>query len=104
MHSFLASAAYREYYHEVVGKDHAFSDDFDEARVKIMFENDVLPINDSLTKQLGHAPEFATLLLPSVFDRSTTAAACEAVFRNAQYMTRAAPSQRAACYGLDFLL
>jgi len=103
LHSFPASAAYREYYHEVAGKDQASSDDLDEARVKTIFENDVVPINDSLYNQLGHAPEFATLFLPSVFDRSTTAAAGEAVFRDSKYATRAAPSRRAACYGFDFL-
>ncbi|KAH3999425.1 hypothetical protein HBH98_087720 [Parastagonospora nodorum] len=103
LHSFPASASYQEYYQEAVEKDHALSDDFDEARVKSIFESNVIPINTSLTEQLGHTPEFATLFTPSIFDWKTILAAGEAVFKDAQYMTRAAPSRQAACYGFGFL-
>jgi hypothetical protein len=51
-----------------VEKDHALSDDFDEAKVKTIFESNIAPINDSLTEPLGATPEFATLFTPSIFD------------------------------------
>jgi hypothetical protein len=45
-----------------------------------LFRQIISPINESLAKQLGHGPTYASLFLPSVFDDKIKDAAVTAVF------------------------
>jgi hypothetical protein len=99
---FPASSAYQQYYREAV-QNSDLDHDIDEINAKSIFRNSIQPITETLSKQLGHAPEYASLFVPSIFDYRTRLAAREVIFQKPQYATRAAPSQIAACWPYSFL-
>jgi hypothetical protein len=101
--TFPASPEYRALYIQVVHHYQVSSHDVDEGDMKSTFEASVGPIIEDLTKQTGHAPEIATLFLPSVFDWKDHIIVSDTIFPDVNYATRVAPARQAACYGYGFL-
>jgi hypothetical protein len=101
--AFPASLGYRDLYAQAVQGFQNSDDVLNEKSVKAIFEESVSQIVKGLTRQVGQAPEIATLFLPSTFDWKTQSVAADAIFSNAKYATRAAPARTAACYGYGFL-
>ncbi|KAF1842212.1 uncharacterized protein K460DRAFT_435543 [Cucurbitaria berberidis CBS 394.84] len=70
-----------------------------------MLYHAVVPVSESLRKQLGHSPEYRALFLPSVFDYNMWNAAIEAVAPNnpLDRFIKFGSFQQAACHGYGFL-
>lgn len=101
--TFPASSDYWDLYALALQRFPASNDVLNEVNVKAIFEESVSEIAEGLTRQMGQAPEIATLFLPSIFDWKIRLVAANATFANAEYATRAAPARTAACYGYGFL-
>jgi hypothetical protein len=103
--TFPVSSEYQAYYREALQNFDASGKygDIDELKVKSIFRNSISPITKTLREQLGYAPEFASLFVPSIFDVPTEIAAREVIFENVQYTTRAGVSRIAACWPYGFL-
>jgi hypothetical protein len=98
-----ASSDYQAHYRGVVHSLQGLPHHSDAINITSVFRDAIRPVTENLVEQLGHAPEYAALFLPSVFDARTESAAVEAIFTNVQYATRAGPSWIATCYGYGFL-
>jgi hypothetical protein len=110
--TFPATHEYQKYYQETVNafkeevpkfQESGTDSDFNEAKVKFIFTDAMKPITEILTKQLGYAPEYAMLFVPSVFGWQMRNAAADALFSDVVYAAKAASARQAACYGYGFL-
>jgi hypothetical protein len=99
-----ASSAYQKYYRDSAQKTGVSHHDVHEADIKALFQHAIGPITETLSKQIGHVPEYASLFLPSIFDyRTQISAAAAAIFQDPPYATKSGPSREVACYGYGFL-
>tara|TARA_R110002003_G_scaffold124_3_gene11221 strand:- start:59924 stop:60631 length:708 start_codon:yes stop_codon:yes gene_type:complete len=105
LNKFPVSSSYQAHYHEAVHKFNVSNHGraFDEANVKSIFHDVMNTVTEKLSEQVGHAPEYAALFLPSIFDSNTQNAASDAIHGIPEYATKTAPSRQAACYGYGFL-
>jgi hypothetical protein len=98
-----ASLEYQMYYRGAVPKSRIKTHDIDEAKVRSIIEHAMAPMTEKLRQQLGYAPEYATLFMPSIFDYKTFNAASDAIYPDVPYVTKRGPSRTAACFGYGFL-
>jgi hypothetical protein len=67
------SLEFKKYYHETVRDCHpgpiSYAGLPDEDRVERIFREAIAPLTKKLTDRLGHAPDYRTLFLPSVFGK-----------------------------------
>ena len=69
-----------------------------------MFKALIDPVTASLKETLGHAPEYYTLFVPSIFEDRLRNAAADAISPNPLHQPAMhGPSQLAACHAFDFL-
>jgi hypothetical protein len=101
---YSTSSEFQRLYHDAV-------DEFDPEKVgrklptgiERIFHDAIRPVNESLSKQLGHEPEFSSLFLPSVFHYKVRQAASSMIFPDRERTFKVGPSREAACYGFGFL-
>jgi hypothetical protein len=99
-----ASPEYRKYYYDTVDKFGQVQEIEElQNKARLIFQYDIAFVTKSLRKQLGHEPEFSTVFLPSVFDGNVIAAAAGILFPKTERITKAGPTQQAACLGFRFL-
>jgi hypothetical protein len=103
LNKFPVSSSYQAYYREAVHNFNVSNYAFDEANVKSIFHDAMNTVTEKLSEQVGHAPEYAALFLPSIFDSNTQNVASDAILGIPEYATKTAPSRQAACYGYGFL-
>jgi hypothetical protein len=100
---FPASPEYQSYYRDAVQQfqvSHNTITKFDPASI---FHNSIKPVNDALRKQLRHAPEYAVIFLPSIFDHRAIIAADEAILQDPMYATKVGLFREAALWWYGFL-
>jgi hypothetical protein len=109
-----ASPEYQAYYrtavlHAVESRDDRHASNYtasaEHKNTVAMFRKEIVPITQSLHKQLGHPPTYASLFLPPVFSADTRRSASDAILPRYEddVNTGEGSSSRAACYAFGFL-
>jgi hypothetical protein len=99
-----ASPEYRKYYYDTVDK-FGQTQEIEELQnnARFIFQYDIALVTENLRKQFGYEPEFSTVFLPSIFSDNVIAAAAGTLFPKTERITKAGPTQQAACLGFGFL-
>jgi len=110
-----ASLAWQTYYHNAIRDfglsqtptyqhHHLYEDTAAQEEFISWFRDAVAPVTETLTQQLGHAPYYSAVIVPSVFVSSVHFAANKALWdREEGRELNRGSSCRIACYGLGFL-
>jgi hypothetical protein len=109
-----ASPEYQAYYrtavlHAVESRDDRHASNYtasaEHKNTVAIFRKEIVPINQSLHKQLGHPPTYASLFLPPVFSADTRRFASDAILPRYEddVNTGEGSSSRATCYAFGFL-
>ena len=102
------SLEYQEYYRDAVRHFDAHNES-DEPRetkssTEFMFHDAVVPVTESLSRQLGYTPEYAAFFVPSIFGLTDIRAAAKGVLGDfGERPARPGRSRDATCHGFGFL-
>jgi hypothetical protein len=100
---FPTSPEYQSYYRDAVQQyqmSHNAITKFDPISI---FHDSIKPVNKALRKQLGRAPDYAVIFLPSIFDYKAIIAADEAILQTPTYATKVGLFREAALWWYGFL-
>jgi hypothetical protein len=98
---------YKAYYHDAIHAKGLSAPENDDPQLQAdrrsMFHHLITPFINSLTKQLGHEPEFASIFLPSVFHSRVKSDAIHAIYSDiSDRAIKAGPAPQAICHGYGF--
>jgi hypothetical protein len=100
---FPTSPEYQSYYLDAVDKFPPSRQAITKHDAVSIFHNSIAPVTEALRKQIGHAPAYAVIFLPSIFDYRALIAADDAILPNPQYATRVGLFREAAPWWYGFL-
>lgn len=101
---FPTTAEYRAYFrNEVHAAASAQDDPNNEVDFKSILTDTLRPIIHNLAHQLGHAPEFSAISLPSIFQQRSRQNVTYTIFDDAHYMWKTSLNSNVVCWPYGFL-